>query len=145
MVKDNKFTIIVLVIFGIMFVMGAVFYSMVMPSNGKPAYGNRLDGIEKVELSSSDKNKITSSLEDEKIVKSSKVDIKGRIINVIIEVNEGTKEKAAKDLTDVVVKSLSEAQVGYYDIQVFITNESKDAEGFPMIGYKTNKVNKFTF
>ena len=145
MFKDNKFTFIVLIIFIVLFVIGAVLYGIVMPSSGKPAYGNRLDGIEKVALTKDNENKIVSALEKEDIVASAKTDIKGRIINVIIAVKEDTKVKEAKKLSDVIIKNLTEAQVGYFDIQMFVTCKDKKQEGYPFIGYKGNKQSKFTF
>ncbi len=143
--KNNKFTFIVLAIFVIMFVFGAVLYGMVMPSNGKPSYGNRLDGIEKVQLSNGDKEKIISALEKEDIVSSAKIDMKGKIINVIIEVKSDTKKSKAEDLSSVITKNLTEGQIGYFDIQMFVKNQDKEKEGYPFIGYKGNKKNKFTF
>lgn len=143
--KDNKFTFVVLAIFVIMFVFAAMFYSMIMPSNGRPQYGNRLEGIEKVALSKEDQNKIIESLEKEKNVSSAKIDIKGRIINVIIEVEENTKVSDAEDLSGIITKNLTEAQTGYFDIQMFVTNKAKDKKGYPFIGYKGSTSKKFKF
>ena len=143
--KDNKLIFVVLAIFAIMFIFAAVFYSMIMPSNGRPQYGNRLDGIEKVQLSKDDQNKITEALEKEKSVSSAKIDIKGRIINVIIEVEEKTKVSDAEDLSSIITKNLTEAQIGYFDIQMFVTNKDKEKKGYPFIGYKGSTSKKFKF
>lgn len=143
--KDNKFTFVVLAIFVIMFIFGTVFYSMIMPSNGRPQYGNRLDGIEKVALSKDDQSKIVNALEKEKSVLSAKIDIKGRIINVIIEVGEKTKVSDAEDLSSIITKNLTEAQTGYFDVQMFVTNKDKDSKGYPFIGYKGSTSKKFKF
>ena len=143
--KENKFTVIVFVIFLGLFIVGAVLYGIIMPSSGKPVYGNRLEGIEKVALKEDGQNKLKEALEKEDIVESASIDIKGRIINVIIEVKSDTKVKTARKLSEVVTKNLSEGQIGYYDIQLFVKNKNKDAEGYPFIGYKGNRSKGFTF
>ena len=48
--KENKYTTIVFCIFLGLFLFGWLLYGMVMPSAGEPVYGNRLDGIEEVEI-----------------------------------------------------------------------------------------------
>lgn len=142
--KDNKFTAIVFAIFLALFIIGALLYGMVVPNNGKPVYGNRLEGIEKVELKEDGQKKLKDALEKESIVESAKIDIKGRIINVIIEVKDA-KVKTAKKLSDVILDNLTKEQIDYYDIQMFVKNKDKDAKGYPFIGYKGNKSKGFTF
>lgn len=146
--KENKFTVIVFIIFLALFIFGAILFNVIVPQNGKPQYGNRLEGIEKV-LPEKDRaefiSTMKSALEKEDEVNSVSVDIKGRIINLIVEVKKGTKVKTAKNLTDVVTKEMTEAQLGYFDIQIFIKNSDKDAKGYPVIGYKGSELRKFTF
>ena len=43
--KQNKFTTIVFCIFLGLFLIGWLLFGLVMPKNGEPVYGNRLDGI----------------------------------------------------------------------------------------------------
>jgi len=48
--KENKYTTIVFCIFLGLFLVAWILYGMVMPKTGTPVYGNRLEGIEEVEL-----------------------------------------------------------------------------------------------
>ena len=143
--KENKYTTIVFFMFLGMFLIAWFLYGMIMPSNSSEKYGNRLDGIEKVELSEKDLDKISSNLEDNDIVNSANVRVSGKIINVIIEVKEGTKVVNAVKLDDAVSKSLDKDELAFYDIQLFITNEDKEAKGYPIIGYKSSSEKKFVF
>ena len=144
-INENKFTVIVFAIFVGLFIIGALLYGMIMPSTGKPVYGNRLDGIEKVALKEDGQKKLVEALEKEDIVDTASVDIKGRIINVIITVKEDTSVKSAQKLADVITKNLTKEQVDYYDLQMFVKNKKEGSEGFPFIGYKGNKSKGFTF
>jgi len=144
--KGNKYTIIALVAFVAIVVMGYFLYKFMVPNSGNPLYGNRLDGQEVVAITNADintiKNKIT---EASKNVISVAVNISGRTINVTINVAKDTKIEDAKKLAPVIVSNLKAVQVSYHDIQVFITNENADVKGYPMIGYKEKSETVFTF
>ena len=143
--KENKYTTIVFFIFLGLLLIAWLLYGMVMPSNSAEKYGNRLDGIEKVKLTDNDTDQIVKDLEENKIVNSASVRISGRIINILVEVREGTKTSSAKKLTSDAIKSLEKDELAFYDVQIFITNEDDDAKGYPLIGYKGAVAKKFVF
>lgn len=143
--KENKFTTIVFLIFLGLFLIGALIFGLVMPKTGKPIYGNRLDGIEKVEVTKDQTNELVKNLKDKDYVTSASTHISGKIINVLIETKEGTSIKKAKTLKTIVLKAFEEDQTKFYDIQLFITNENKDAKGYPVIGYKNSSEKNFVF
>ena len=143
--KQNKYTTIVFCIFLVLFLIAWILYGMIMPSAGKPVYGNRLDGIEKVELTEKDTEGIVKKLEEDKMVNSASVHISGKIVNVLIEVKGDTKVSNAKKLSDIAIKDLEKEELAFYDIQVFITNEDKEAKGYPIVGYKSSSSKKFIF
>ena len=143
--KENKFTTIVFLIFLGLFLIGALIFGLVMPKTGKPIYGNRLDGIEKVEVTKDQTNELVKNLKDKDYVTSASTHISGKIINVLIETNVGTSSKKAKTLKTIVLKAFEEDQKKFYDIQLFITNENKDAKGYPVIGYKNSSEKNFVF
>ena len=143
--KENKFTTIVFLIFLGLFLIGALIFGLVMPKTGKPIYGNRLDGIEKVEVTKDQTNELVKNLKDKDYVTSASTHISGKIINVLIETKEGTSIKKAKTLKTIVLKAFEEDQKKFYDIQLFITNENKDAKGYPVIVYKNSSEKNFVF
>ena len=143
--KENKFTTIVFLIFLGLFLIGALIFGLVMPKTGKPIYGNRLDGIEKVEVTKDQTNELVKNLKDKDYVTSASTHISGKIINVLVETKEGTSITKAKTLKTIVLKAFEENQKKFYDIQLFITNENKDAKGYPVIGYKNSSEKNFVF
>ncbi len=143
--KENKFTTIVFCLFLGLFLIGAIVFGLVMPKTGTPVYGNRLDGIEKVEVTKKQTNELVKTLKDNDNVVTASVHISGKIINVLIETKEGTSVKKSKALKDIVLKAFEDDQKSFYDIQLFITNEKNDAKGYPIIGYKNSSDKNFTF
>lgn len=143
--KKNKYTVGVFLIFLLVFLLGWIAYSFIMPSAGKPAYGNRLDGIEEVAITSKEENSIIEDLKNEKVVTNAKIHMSGKIINVLVEVQKGTKTSTAKNLHKHITSNLTKEQKEFYDIQIFITNENDDAKGYPLIGYKSATASNFTF
>ncbi len=143
--KENKYTTIVFCIFLGLFLFGWLLYGMVMPSAGEPVYGNRLDGIEEVEITDEQQDEIVKAVEEKSYVNSASVHISGKIVNVIVEVKEGTKTASSRALNTTVTKVLEDDQISFYDIQLFVTNENENAKGYPIIGYKSATAKKFTF
>lgn len=143
--KKNKFTTIVFFIFLVLFIIGWIVFGLVMPKTGKPVYGNRLDGIEKVQVTDTETNDLIKALKEKDYVTTASTHISGKIINVLVEVEEGTSKSKAKSLQDEVLKAFTDDQKNFYDIQLFITNENKDAKGYPMIGYKNSTDKNFVF
>lgn len=143
--KQNKYTTIVFCIFLGLFLLGWLLYGMIMPSSGEPVYGNRLDGIEEVELTEEDQSEIVKALKEKSYVVSASVHVSGKIINVIVKVEKGTKTSTSRALNTTITKVIDDDQKDFYDIQLFVTNEDEDASGYPVIGYKSATAKKFTF
>ena len=114
------------------------------PNEGTAIYGDRLDGIEKVEITDKQQKEIIKSLEDKDEVKKVSCDIKGRTLNVLITVNDDVELDPAKALTSSITDNLEEDQTSYYDIQVFISKDNDDTR-FPIIGYKHQNKDGFSW
>lgn len=110
-----------------------------------PGYGSRLDGIKEVEIEKSQLEKMTTTMEKEKTVKTVSHNIQGKIVNVIIEVEKDTKLKDAQSLAKKVTDCFEKDQIGYYDFQIFIKNEDTKNASYPIIGYKKATSSNFSF
>lgn len=143
--KQNKFTTIVFCIFLGLFLIGWLLFGLVMPKNGKPIYGNRLEGIEEVKVTEEQTADLVRELKSKDYVANASTHISGRIINVIVETKEGTKTSTAKTLGKVVLKAFDKDQLKFYDIQLFLNNENDNAKGYPLIGYKNSADKDFVF
>ena len=87
-IKNNKLTVITFIICLIFVILVFAIKLTLFPNEGRAIYGDRLEGIEKVEITSKQQKNIISKLEEKDEVKSVETDIKGRILNVIITVND---------------------------------------------------------
>ncbi len=142
--KEHKIvvvaTILMLIIIVIAFFVKQAFFS----NSGNAVYGDRLDGIEAVEIDSKQKKEIISNLENDSSVKKATYKLQGKIINVIITVNDDVGLDTAKLLSSKVLEKLDEDQKKFYDIQVFVKKDT-DAKDFPIIGYKQNNKESFAW
>ena len=123
-VRKHKITSFVIAVYIVGVIFSYFIYKLFIGSNGLPVYGDRLDGLENVKITSDEyaniKNKI---MEDESVINVSDIDLRGRIINVVITVGDNAEVSKSKNLANIVKDSLTEAQNNYYDIQVFIVKK----------------------
>ena len=143
-IRKNKFVIIAIGVFLILVILVFQVVSVFFPKEGKALYGNRLEGIEKVEITDSKKEQIENSLKEDSITKEANVSVAGKIIEVIVIVQDDTTIDSAKTLSTKVLNSLNENEKIFYDIQVFIKKDT-DANNFPIIGYKHHAKENFSW
>ena len=144
-IKNNKLTVITFIICLVFVILVFAIKLTFFPDEGRAIYGDRLDGIEEVEITSKQEKNIVSKLEEKDEVKSVDTDIKGRILNVIITVNDDVELDPAKALASVITENFEEDQNGYYDIQVFIKKSNEEDTRFPIIGYKHQDKDEFSW
>lgn len=140
--KNKKIVIGVAIAVAILLVVFLV-KILIFPTFGKDRYGNRLDGIEQVRINQDSMTKMEQELSTSSSVENVNTDVKGRIVNIMIEVKAGTKVEDAKKLANQTLEHFTGDQKEYYDIQVFLTSSD---ENYPYIGYKhkTSKEFKWT-
>lgn len=151
--KRNKYSIVVFFIFLILFIIGWIVFGFVMPKNNGEQYGNRLDSIkaEYGDLEAAQKasneagEKIAEEVKKKGFVNDASIDVKGKIINIIVQVKSGTSSNTAKGLSEVVLSATPDKIKKLYDLQLFITNEKDGTKDFPIIGYKNSKDKGFAF
>lgn len=122
-------------------IMVVVFFNFFTGGNDK--YGNRLDGIKKVELTSKDKKEVTGELKDYDEVVDSSIRVQGKIIYINIKFVEGTKVDKAKEIATKTLDNIDEKQLKFYDVGYFLTSEGKD--GFYITGTKNAKLDKISW
>ena len=143
-IKNNKVTVVAFIICVILVILVFAVKLTFFPNEGTAIYGDRLDGIEEVEITDKQQEDIIKSLEDKDEVKEVSCDIKGRTLNVLITVNDDVELDPAKALTSSITENLEEDQTSYYDIQVFISKDNDDTR-FPIIGYKHQDKDEFSW
>ena len=145
--KNNRVYSILMIISIICIVailVGVVLYFLGQTSKDK--YGNRLEGIEKVEIKESKLNDIENKITESELVKSTEVVIKGKLVYITITLNTGTHADA-ESLAQTSLELFSEEEKAFYDIQYIVDNkDEKIEENFPVMGYikAGNSVIKWT-
>ena len=135
-IKNHIFTCIVILIFIVLVIVMYVLYNLFFINSSRPEYGNRLDGIELVEIKSDGLKKIESSVKEKKGVKDVSCNITGRTLDIVITVEDNMSLKDAKAIGNDSYKTLDEKQIKYYAIQIFIKKTDEAQNNFPIIGYK---------
>lgn len=144
-IKNNKLIVITFIICVIFVILVFAVKLTFFPNEGAAIYGDRLDGIEEVEITDDEQDDIVSALEEKEEVSNASCDIQGRILNVLINVNDEVEVNSAKALTSSIIENLEEDQTSYYDIQVFISKDNEEDTTFPIIGYKHQDKDEFSW
>ncbi len=131
-IKNNKGIFITISIILIFLIVGLFLMKAFFPSGNE--YGNRLKGIEKVSFSKKEINKLEEEIKKRDKIKSVSINIKGKLINIIIKVEEDTSLDDMKDYCKEKLELFDEDELKYYDIQFYLINE-KEKDGYPSIGY----------
>jgi len=143
-IRKNKFVIIAIGVFLILVIVAFQVFNMFFPAEGTALYGDRLDGIQDVELTDNKLNDISSTLEENEAVKKASVSVQGKIVEVIITAQDDTSLDTAKGLNTIVLDALDEDEEAFYDIQIFVTKDT-EATDFPIIGYKHHAKDSFSW
>lgn len=142
-IKKNKYTIIAIVIFIILVIALANIAKLFFPNTGTPVYGNRLDGINPI--SDEVLTNLNTKLGEEKIVEEVTSNVSGKILNVTITIDNSTSLSAAKKVGEKTGEYLDDDVKSQYDIQVFVKKKDTAENDFPIIAYKKNTSDKFSW
>ena len=143
-IRKNKFVIIAIAVFLILVIIAFQVVNMFFPEEGKALYGDRLEGIEEVELSDKKISSMSSAIEDDAAVKEASVSVAGKIVEVIITVQDDTTVDTAKGLNAIVLEQLEDDEKGLTRDLVFVKKDT-DAADFPIIGYKHHAKDSFSW
>ncbi|MBE6153002.1 MAG: hypothetical protein E7166_02070 [Firmicutes bacterium] len=133
--KNNKITILFITV---IIVMISVLAALVFPlysSRGGSVYGKRLDGIKDVKIENSLSNNIKDAYKNTEKVKKVTTDLKGKIYNILVYVNDGVDLNEFVDFSNGILSNFEEEQLKFYDIQFFLISDS-DENKKTIIGYK---------
>ena len=98
-------------------------------------YGNRLDIVKEVPLSSKLLEDVEKELEGNEVVKSVNVNQKGKIVYISIVFNDATDMDIAKKTALSVVELFNEDELNVYDLEFTINSSStNDFTGYTLMG-----------
>ena len=135
-IMANKGLFVVLILFLLLVtVVGVLFISMFF-GGYSDRYGNRLEGIEDVELKKEYLEEINVGIEKNEGVEDCSARVQGRIVYFTIKYLDGVEEDKAKEIASTTLDGFEEDELKYYDFSYFLTEESEDEEGFVITGNK---------
>ena len=93
----------------------------------KDKYGNRLDGIESVQINDTKKNEVANKIKENELVDNVDIDIKGKLIYVNITLKTG-KHTDSEAICQTSLDTFTEDEKKFYDIQYIVSNKDKNIE-----------------
>lgn len=143
-IRKNKFTIIAICCFLLLVVVLVQVKNVFFPNMGSAIYGKRLEGIENAKVSDDKLSTLKENLLAQDSINKVSTIISGKIINVIITVNDDLGLDQAKGLSGVVYQEFTPEVQKFYDFQIFI-QKTNGANNFPIIGYKHHNKENFSW
>ena len=143
--KENKVVIFVVLIFLGLVVVVAEVKNLLVPDEGKAAYGNRLEGIEEHKIKDYVYEDIEAKLKEDKKVLNVSHQLHGKIINLIITVDDSVSIADAKKVANSTVPLFGEDILSFYTLQVYVKKDNKELNNFPIIGYKGTDTKELVF
>lgn len=139
-IKENKLLSILIGIILVFMIFVTIILVRLLSGNNVSEYGDRLEGIEKVQISKKKTDKMIKELEaEEKIEKVTYLrdgkKQEGRLVSVILKVKDVNKEEAI-NFGNKVLEYFDDEEKAFYDIQVYLDNVDEKNTEFPIIGYK---------
>lgn len=115
---------------------------------GSDKYGNRLDGIEEIEISKSEMSDIADAIAKDDSVDSAKVRLQGKIIYIDIVYKKDVSKDKAKEIAIKSLDNFDKKEKEFYDFEYVLTQNVGDNEedtGFKITGAKTPKTDSISF
>lgn len=100
-------------------------------------YGNRLEGRDKVLIGQDVKTNMNDLLSSTAGVKKVDINVQGKILYIVILVDDTMTVDKAHDISNQAVGKLSAEQSGFYDVSILVDYQNDtEATTFPILGYK---------
>ena len=140
--SENKVLLVLAIVIIVSIVVIAV--SLVLyfyTGNGKDEYGDRLQGIEDVQISNDINDKVADLYAENTAFNEVVVNVKGKIIYINIDIKENLSLVDAQSLAIKSLDAFSDGEKSFYDIQIIITAKTTEEESeiYPLMGYKNAK------
>lgn len=129
--KYYKLLIIILVLI-IIAVLGVFIYKELF----EVGVSNRLEGIEKYNLSKKEIKAVKEKLNEIEEVDSINITANYKIIKIFLKLKEDIDFEDVKEICNESIEEFSKRNRKFYDLEIFIESKNEDSEVYPKIGYK---------
>lgn len=132
----------------VLFIILLVIFISLFFGSGQSLYGNRLEGIEEVELTSTFLNDVQTKLKEDESVIDANVRLQGKIVYIVFEVNSEVSIETAKVMASKTLEDFKEEELSFYDFSYIIkwTKIIEEQEQISAIeGYKHHAKESITW
>jgi len=129
MINRHKGLSIVLGLSLILFIILLIIFIKLFSSTGNDKYGNRLEGIEEVELSNSFLKEVESNIEEDENVIEATVRLQGKIVYINFELNSEVSKDTAKEIAASTLDNFTEEELSFYDFSYLVKWTPLEEEG----------------
>ena len=142
--KKYRKQIILGVICFVVVLLLVLIWLFIVPSFNGNKYGDRLRDEKKYKISDKAISSIKSKAKSTDGVDSIEYHKEGRVLNFTIVAADDFGINQAKDFAKSLLGEIGEDSLKYYDVQFFIDSKG-EAEGYPVIGYKSKSSDDITY
>lgn len=136
--KYIKISIIVLILI-ILVVAGIVLYKTLFGGTSN----SRFSEINKYTLTNNEINSVKDKTKEVEGIKSVDVYTNSKIIKIYIKLEKDIELDKIKELSNSLLTSFTESNLGYYDVEIFVESLNESSETYPVIGYKHKTNSEF--
>ncbi len=111
----------------------------------KSSSSSRFKDLDKYELTDSEVSDVKSTFDNLDNLNKVSVYIKSKIIRIYLVLNDDVELKKVEELADSSINKISEKNLKYFDVEIFIESLNKESTVYPKIGYKHKSQTKFTW
>ena len=138
MLKENKTLLILMIVALTCIIISAILlFKYFYFGNGQTKYGDRLNGIEKIEIKTDKQNEVATKIKENTNDEDASINITRKIVYIRIIFSE---KASLVDAQSVAVKSLenfSDEEKEYYDFEYTLKqNTTESSDGFLIMGAK---------
>ena len=114
-IKEHKIVVAAVILLIILIIIAFFIKGVLFSGTQNAVYGSRLKGIDEVKITKSESEDLISTLEEDSSIKKAEYDLHGKIVNVILTVNDEVSIDTAKSLADKVIENFDTNQKKFYD------------------------------
>ena len=141
----KKKKIIKLVIIGIIILIIVILGFLIYKEIFQSGESKRLENIENYILTKDEIESVKEKFNEIEDLKSVEVSKKHKIIKIYLEFNECSSFTNLKKISNESLSKISDKNLSFYDIEIFVTSVAPECEKYPKIGYKHKSNSEFTW
>jgi len=127
-IKKNTGLFIVLLLTLVLLIFILVIFVKMLTGGSSDKYGNRLEGISDVKISSETYDSVKEEVMDTEYVEEVSVRLQGRIVYTTIVLKSDTTVKQAKKVASNTLNNYSDEELGFYDFSYFLKWEGEESD-----------------